>query len=151
MPPEVSITLLIVLAASLYAYWRGGAPERLAACFITALFITDISYHLLFGPSGFDRVDPVHLVLDGAELVAIFWLAFRANRLWPLWAAAAALICYSGHVAVLIHPYGMRRAYWALTQVPPFIQVLALLLGASAHRRREHRWGPYRSWRRALP
>ena len=32
-----------------------------------------------------------HLVLDGAQLVAIVWLALRANRIWPLFAAAAAL------------------------------------------------------------
>jgi hypothetical protein len=149
MPAEVSVTLLVVLAAAVFAFWRGGPPERLAAGFITALFVTDISYHLLFGPSGFDKVDPVHLVLDGSELAAVMWLALRANRLWPLWAAAAALICYSGHIALFIQPHGMRRAYWAMTQIPPFIQVIALVLGASAHSRRARRWGEYRSWRLA--
>jgi len=62
-------------------------------------------------------------------------------------AAAAQLICYSGHIAVFIQPHGMRRAYWAMTQLPPFIQLVALLLGAAAHARRARRWGEYRSWR----
>jgi hypothetical protein len=138
-----------VLASAAFAYWRGGAPERLAAGFICALFVTDIAYHMVFGPSGFDKVDPVHLVLDGSELIAIMWLALRANRMWPLWAAAAALICYSGHFALLIQPHGMRRAYWAMTQLPPFIQVFALLMGAAAHARRTRKVGNYRSWRLA--
>jgi hypothetical protein len=89
----------------------------------------------------------VHVVLDGCELVAIFRLALRANRMWPLWAAAAQLICVSGHVAVFVSPEGMRRAYWALTQLPQYIQLIALVLGAVAHARRFDRIGPYRSWR----
>jgi uncharacterized membrane protein len=112
------------------------------------LWITaDVFYHLVFGPSGFDQVDPVHVVLDGGELVVIVWLALRANRMWPLWAAAAQLLCVSGHVAVLVSPQGMQRAYWALTQLPQYIQLIALVLGAVAHARRFERIGPYRSWR----
>lgn len=144
---EVVLALALVLAAVVLAVARGGPPERLAAAIIVCWIIADVSYHLVFGPSGFDEVDPVHLVLDGGELVAIVWLALRANRMWPLWAAAAQLICVSGHVAIFISPEGMRRAYWAMTQLPPYIQLTALVLGAVAHARRLQRIGPYRSWR----
>jgi hypothetical protein len=144
---EVILGFAMILAAAFFAVARGGPPERMAAGIIVCWVITDVSYHLVFGPSGFDAVDPVHLVLDGVELVAIVWLALRANRMWPLWAAAAQLICVSGHVAVLVSPEGMRRAYWAMTQLPPYIQLTALLLGAIAHARRFERIGPYRSWR----
>jgi hypothetical protein len=144
---EVILALTLVFAAAFFAVARGGPPERLAAAIIVCWIIADVTYHLAFGPSGFERVDPVHLVLDGGELVAIMWLALRANRMWPLWAAAAQLICFSGHIAVLISPEGMRRAYWAMTQLPPYIQLTALLLGAVWHARRFERIGPYRSWR----
>jgi uncharacterized membrane protein len=86
-------------------------------------------------------------VLDGGELAAIVWLALNANRTWPLWAAAAQVICVSGHIALLIEPHGMRRAYWAMTQLPQYIQLGALLLGATAHARRVRLMGRYRSWR----
>jgi len=144
---EVFLALTLVFAAAFVAVARGGPPERLAAAIIVCWIIADVSYHLVFGPSGFDEVDPVHLVLDGGELIAIVWLALRANRMWPLWAAAAQLICVSGHIAVFVSPEGMRRAYWAMTQLPPYIQLTALLLGAVAHARRFDRIGPYRSWR----
>jgi hypothetical protein len=114
-----------------------------------AWLMTDVSYHLLFGPSSFDKADPVHLVLDGAELAAMIWLALNANRTWPLWAAALQVICMSGHVAVTIEPDGMRRAYWAITQLPQYGQLAAMLLGTVAHVRRQRRIGPYRSWRLA--
>jgi len=146
MATEVILALTLFCVVGFVAVSRGGPPERLAAAIIICWIVIDVSYHLAFGPSGFTRVDPVHLVLDGGELIAIVWLALRANRMWPLWAAAAQLICVSGHVALFIEP-GMSRAYWAMTQMPPYIQLVALFLGAVAHARRFDRIGPYRSWR----
>lgn len=148
MTPTYALILTFVLACGYYAFRRGGPPERLAAAIIVGWIVCDAIYHIVFGPSGFASVDPFHIVLDGAQLVAILWLALRANRIWPLWAAAAQLICVSGHVAALIEPGGMQRAYWAMTQLPQYIQLTALLFGAAAHARRERRLGgPYRSWR----
>ena len=51
------------------------------------------------------------------------------------------------HVALLIEPHGLRRAYWVMTQLPQYIQLTALLLGAAAHTRRVRLLGRYRSWR----
>jgi hypothetical protein len=146
MAIEVVLALTVLAAVAFLAVARGGPPERMAAAIIVCWIMADLAYHLVFGPSGFRRVDPVHLVLDGGELVAILWLALRANRMWPLWAAAAQLICVSGHLVLFIEP-GMTRAYWAMTQLPQYIQLTALVLGAVAHARRFERIGPYRSWR----
>jgi uncharacterized membrane protein len=71
-----------------------------------------------------------------------------ANRTWPLWAAAFQVVAMSGHLAVALHPEGMRRAYWAITQLPQYGQLAALLIGAAAHARRVRTVGAYRSWRR---
>jgi hypothetical protein len=147
MHPVMILIFVLVCGACWLAYRHGGPPERLAAVLIVVWIIADAIYHLLFGPSGFDKVDPVHLILDGGELGAIIWLALNANRTWPLWAAAAQVICVSGHIAVLIEPDGMRRAYWAMTQLPQYIQLTALLCGATAHARRVRLMGRYRSWR----
>lgn len=146
---SASIVFVFIIAVGAFAYRRGGPPEKYAAAIIVSWIAADALYHMLMGPSGFDEVDPVHVVLDGAELVAIVWLALRANRLWPLWAAAAQLICVSGHLAAFIEPGGMRRAYWAMTQLPQYIQLTALIIGALAHARRQRHLGPYRSWRLA--
>jgi hypothetical protein len=147
MSVQVLLILSVVVIASAISYRRGGPPERMAAMLIAGWVLTDALYHLLFGPSGFDRVDPVHLVLDGGMLGAIVWLALRANRVWPLFAAAAQLMCFSSHIAVMVTPEGARRAYWAMSQLPQYIQLAALLAGAAAHARRERMIGPYRSWR----
>lgn len=151
MALEVVLTLSLFIAAGLFAYWRGGPPEKYAAIVIMVWVIASVGYSQVFGAPDFGSVDPGYAILDGAELIAIMVLALHANRLWPLWAAAAQLICVSGHIAAFIQPDGMRRAYWVMTQIPPFIQIVALALGALAHAGREKRIGPYRSWRGAHP
>jgi hypothetical protein len=141
--------LIVVLVCAMVANRFGGEPERFAGAIIAVWVFADGAYHMASGPSTFNGVDPVEMALDGTELVAMVWLALRANRLWPLWAAAAQLICFSGHVVALIDLGGARRAYWAITQLPQYIQLAALLIGTATHARRERRFGPERSWRRA--
>ena len=143
----VLVSIALCLTASCYAMLRGGPPERIAAKIVIVWLATDIGYHMLFGPSGFVVVDPAHLVIDGAELVAIVWLALRANRIWPLWAAAAQVMTFTGHLVVMIGDSGINYAYWAMTQLPPYIQLFALVCGAAFHARRYRRIGHYRSWR----
>jgi hypothetical protein len=143
----VLTSLALFATASCYALWRGGPPERMAAKIVIVWILTDVGYHLLFGPSGFVVVDPAHLLIDGAELVAIVWVALRANRIWPLWAAAAQVMTFTGHLVVMIGDSGINYAYWAMTQLPPYIQLFALVCGAAFHSRRFRRIGHYRSWR----
>ena len=143
----VLTSLALFAASSGFALWRGGPPERIAAKVVIVWVLTDVGYHLIFGPSGFIVVDPAHLVIDGAELVAITWVAMRANRLWPLWAAAAQMMTFAGHLVALIDRGGINYAYWAMTQLPPYIQLFAMVCGAVSHSRRYRQIGPYRSWR----
>lgn len=147
MPIEVGATLAVFLAVGALALRLGGPPEQYAAGIIVGWLLASLAYQAIAGPASFGRVDPARFALDTAELVAIFAVALRANRMWPLWAAAAQVICIAGHIAAFIEPGGMRRAYWVMTQMPPFIQVIALSLGALAHAARWKRIGPYRSWR----
>lgn len=144
---EIALQLGIFLGAGLFAFWRGGSPERGVATIVIAWIVLDQLYHLIFGLSRFDKVDPFHLVLDSIELIAISWLALRANRVWPIWAAAAQLICVAGHSVAIIESGGMRRAYWAMTQLPPFVQIVALMGGTVLHALRTRQIGSYRSWR----
>jgi hypothetical protein len=144
---EVILTLTLYATASLYALWRGGPPERFAAKIIIVWMMVDLSYHLIFGPSGFVEVDPAHLLIDGLEMAALIFLALRANRIWPVWAAAAQVMTFSAHVVALIDPGGMTLAYWAMVQLPLYIQLFALVCGAAFHARRFRRIGHYRSWR----
>ncbi|WEK47229.1 MAG: hypothetical protein P0Y56_02800 [Candidatus Andeanibacterium colombiense] len=134
-----------------YAFFRGAAPERRAAITILVWFLSSPVYDRFFGAPQFYTVDVGHAVMDAMEMTAMAAIALRANRAWPLWAAGAELTAVSGHLAMAIHPAGVTSAYWAVTELPLFLQLLALALGTLAHERRLRRIGPYRDWRSHEP
>ncbi|WEK47230.1 MAG: hypothetical protein P0Y56_02805 [Candidatus Andeanibacterium colombiense] len=147
MSPYLQILWFCSMTVPAYAFFRGAAPERRTAITILIWFLADPVYHRIFGPPQFVALDYGHAVLDGMELTALLLIALRANRLWPLWAAGAQFAAMSGHFAMAVHSAGVTSAYWAVTQLPIFPQLFALVLGTVAHERRLRRIGPYRDWR----
>ncbi|MBD3730729.1 MAG: hypothetical protein IE933_13595 [Sphingomonadales bacterium] len=138
---------LLVAGVAIYAFVRGGSPERAGAIAILFWSGADPLYHLLAGASEFYRVDPGHVALDCSLLFVWVIIATKANRIWPLWAAAVQLIASMGHIAAVIDSGGMQRAYFAMTQTPPLLEFLILLGGTWCHVRRENRIGSYSDWR----
>ena len=144
---KVETLLALFALISLAAYLVGGAPERFLGVVFLVWIPLDRIEHRLFGSPTYLRVDPFHLATDTAVFVLLVWLALRANRIWPLWAAAAQVMTFFGHIVALLEQGGLNHAYWAMTQVPPYIQLTALVCGAAFHERRFRRIGHYRSWR----
>ena len=130
------------------AVWRGGGPERAGAAILFAAFLVDEIYHTAAGPHQFEVFDPVELAIDLFSLVAFAALAVRANRLWPILAAALQLVAVVGHLSAMSGA-GMQRAYWAMTEPPVLMGVITLLAGLVAHLLRERRLGSYPDWRRS--
>lgn len=147
MPPLLLFSLAAVLA---FVAWKGGPPERWGATFVFARHVVvDPLYHALSAPPQFAALDPVHAILDISLFLAMIWLALHANRIWPMWLCASALIALVGHFVVLMGVAGDQRAYWGMTQLPTFMELGILLAGTISHLLRLRRIGPYRSWRRS--
>ena len=142
------ILLLIVV---LFALRKGEEPERLVALILTAAFLLDLGNHAAFGDPAWFAVNPGHVVIDTWAFVALMWVALRANRGWPLWASAAQVIVIMAHIAKLWDPAMVRKAYWAMTQMPLILQLVVLALGTLAHVARSRRIGWYHSWRLSGP
>lgn len=147
MSPRVLLILIICAAFFAHSITRGGNPERLFSVSVTIWAAVDVGYHYFFGAPNFERLVVAHAIFDMALFLVILYIAIRANRMWPCWAAAAALIVMLGHLAAALEMAGMQRAYWAMTQMPFLIQLLALVLGTNLHIRRTRLVGPYNSWR----
>lgn len=141
-------TLRIAIAAiAIFAFRKGGEPERLVAAVLLAAAGLDVFNHILFGEPAFFLVNPGHLVIDAWSMIALMWVALRANRAWPMWVSAAQIIVVLGHVSKIVELSLVRFGYYAMTQVPLNVQAAALLIGTIAHMRRQERIGNYNAWR----
>lgn len=143
------LTLILTYAALvvLFAVGRGDRPERIAGLVLITNMLGDMLNHALFLPAQFVTVDPGHLVIDGSTLVALLCIALKANRGWPLWVCAAQNIVILGHIGKLLEMRAVYRGYWAMTQIPIYLQLAFLAIGTAAHVMRTRRIGSYHPWR----
>lgn len=144
------VILAVLCGLTLLAYRYGGEPERMVALLLLATDLADDINHWITGPSNWVNVEPVHLVLDSLTLIGAFWVALRANRVWPLPIASLQLIVVTGHVSVYSPLPGYNKAYWAINTIPGWLQMAILLVGIAVHARRTVRVGRYRDWRHGL-
>ena len=146
MATDLVLVLVFAASVSSYAILRGGMPERYCAAIMGTGILIDRFYPMLFDERGFHELSTSRLTFDVLQFAGYLWVALLANRTWPLWMAAAQLLCIVGSTSVLIVQEGDKQAYWALTQLPIFIQLLALGFGAFAHTCRVRRVGDYNCW-----
>ena len=137
--------LALLVACCVFAFLRGGAPEKIGAAIIAAGSILTFavmptsaaSYH-------FVRLDA--FVIDVACLVAFTILALRAERYWPLWVAALQIIGIAGHAIKFADPDVIRRAFAFALAFWSYPMLLLIALGTHNHQRRLRRNGSDPSW-----
>lgn len=138
---------LAIAAITFFAFRKGGEPEKFVAAVFLGSTAIDLCNHAMFGDPVYYLVNPGHLVIDAWAMIALMWIALRANRGWPMWVCAAQIIVVLGHVSKIVELSLVRNGYFAMTEVPFVIQVVALLIGTVAHLRRQERIGNYNGWR----
>ena len=138
----LGVTLLVVALA----VTRGGQPERWCAAIIAAEMTIDLLILLAVGPRSFGEFDISRILLDGIAAALLIAVALRANRIYPLAIAAAQLVALIGSVVALLAVDGMAQAFWAMTQMPLFLQLALLAGGTLAHRLRLAKIGQYNCW-----
>lgn len=149
MPTEVAATVILFGVGAALALLLGGRPERYGGLILLFWIGSDRLYHLIGTTSGhFVQVNPVLAIFDLAVFVSLLTLAIFANRIWPIVAASLQSVVLLGHISALATP-NMQRAYWAMTQVPPLLVALTILIGTLNHVARVRRIGRYRDWRRS--
>ncbi|WP_347301919.1 hypothetical protein V5740_07710 [Croceibacterium sp. TMG7-5b_MA50] len=147
MHPLTILISSLSLAVYFLAVWRGGGPERVAGALLLAVFVADEVRAAVFGPLRFLGFEPYQFAVNALELAVFTVLAIRANRVWPLVAAALMLTAVLGHLAAWIVPSGMTLAYWIMVEPPTLLVIITLACGTAAHWRRQRRIGPYPDWR----
>lgn len=139
------VFVALLVGSTAFALWKGGAPERIGAAFYwTAWLVT-----LFVNPNGATRwhnIEIGYLLIDLALLLALTWLAVKANRIWPMPAAALQLIIVLGHVAKILDPALLGSAYAIMSVFWPYLQLSILAAGTWLHWRRVRIHGAASSW-----
>lgn len=136
----------LLLVACLYAFWRGGGPERAVAWIfiaawvisITIRYVTDLVYQ---------RPAWITLSVDTAVLIALAVVTRRANRAWPVVVTSMQLLIVLSHVARTINAHQFPRVYIVMTKSWPYLQLITLLVGTILHWRRTVTHGAEDSWK----
>jgi hypothetical protein len=132
---RVYIFWLLFLGTEIYALWRGGSPERVAA----GTFAFGLAATILAASSPSVRWSNIELgvfAADAAMLLVFFYLLLRANRLWPILMTALQAIQVSSHFVRGIDPNLNPFAYWLTSSLWGYLMMVVLIVGTAMHRRR---------------
>ena len=111
------IQMAFLLAAAVYAWRRGGWPERAVAAALVAQAAIDRGYHLFVAAPQYRELDLWHMSLDLALLAVTVWLA------------SLQVISALGHVLRVLEVDMPVVVYWTTTAAPSYLQILLLAVG----------------------
>lgn len=128
-----------------YALWRGSAPERAGALIFILMAVLQYGGRLVLSRV-FDTVDLLYLAADLFAFISFTLLALSANRIWPLFVAAAELLSCASHFGREISSKVEPLVYAVLTAGPTIVALAILLIGTLAHHSRTRRGVRLASW-----
>ena len=137
---EPYIALILMLATTVFALWKGGPPERLGAATIIVVWVGTVIAQALTPPA-FSGIS--FLVSDGFAAVGFLVVAIRFSSLW----LGGAMMCEAvAFVAHAIHLSDNERVLWhganlyvLVVNVSSYLVLFVLIGGAIATIRRRRR------------
>lgn len=147
---RVAIYLTLFLWSVYLAFAKGAGPERRMAIWLLVSLVAQFSSRWLL-PVEFARIDYAGFALDLTTLAFAWHLSFIANRIWPMWIAAAQLIAVAGHLFRLTDFELNTIVYATITRFPAWIVCSSLVIGTLIHRRLVREYGTYPSWLAECP
>jgi hypothetical protein len=127
----------------------GAGPERASAVtFLTFIILPVAVFRFVAtGAMLFGNYAGLYVLFDVLAFGAFMWIALNANRTYPLWLAGFQLVAIGAHGVKALGDVVSPLAYAILAIGPSYGQLLVLILGLTAHRRRLRGFGDYRDWR----
>jgi hypothetical protein len=133
-----AIQMSLLAIAALYAWRKGGRPERLVASILLGMPIVDFFYHLAFNDLlEFARIDFGHLIIDLAAFLGITTIALRADRLWILLAASTQLLSLMSHPVRFLSLELWDWSYALMARAPSYLLIILLMAGTYLHAKRK--------------
>ena len=144
---SISFFLTLMVICCGYAFLRGGAPERIAAGLQVAAYAATLAMRRLIDLTDFRAVGFGSAAVDGVLLVALFVVAWRSTRYWPLWITGWQSAAMVAHLAKLIDPTMRSSGYALQAQVWAYPMLIATAIAAWRHQARLAAGDPDPSWK----
>ncbi|WP_226372603.1 hypothetical protein [Allosphingosinicella flava] len=137
-----------LVATVAFALWKGGAPERIAA--VAFLAAAGATWLVQKGASNmFHAVELDILIIDIVLLALLLALAFRADRIWPIWMVGFHGLTVGVHAAKAYDPGIVPWIYGLAVGKLAYPMLLLLIAATVRHRRRLTLYGTDPSWKRS--
>src|SRR3546814_17124445 len=98
----------MLLLASGYAMWRGGAPERAVGAAMLSAYVATLFSHSAFAIR-FAQVEVGVLIIDVMLMAILITVALKADRGWPFLLAGLHLTTLGAHAVRMIERSEERR------------------------------------------
>ncbi|MES2444292.1 MAG: hypothetical protein V4574_15805 [Pseudomonadota bacterium] len=144
------IFLGLLSAACLFAWWRGGGPERAVAAIFLIAWLASLATSAPF-PQRYHGVAYHTLVIDALLLLGLLAVSRRANRAWPVVVTSLQALIVLAHVARMASSHEIAFVYMVMTTSWPIFQIFILMAGTAFHWRRTVIRGAEPSWTSSLP
>lgn len=131
------VFLAILAGCCSYTFARGGLPERLGAGMQLTAYVADELVHRYVDTQGYASPALGSITVDALLLVALFVLAVRSTRFWPLWLTGWQAAAFTGHMSKLFDPGMLPVGYAVQAQIWAYPMLLATAAGSWRHQRRQ--------------
>ncbi len=142
--------LILLIWTVGYAWWRGGAPERLVASLIAAAVVAS-AIALSFSQRVFGSKEVGLFAVDLTLCVAVVLVALHAERFWPLWLSALLILSVLLQLAIWYAPHYYRVIYLILHALSAYPTLILVMLGTVRHRYRKTHLGFDPPWSVVAP
>lgn len=142
---RIAIFLILLLGVCIYALWRGGAPERIAAASMLAATVASAIFRSEV-ETRFMGVEVGLFIIDTLLLIVLSAIMLRADRGWPILVCALHLCTVGAHAVKFLDPTMVRVTYVVMGVAWSWPMVIGLGVGTWRHRKRLLANGNDRDW-----
>lgn len=140
----VYIFNVLLALCAVYAFVRGGAPEKVvAASFIAS---AAASYAAIPAHGRFHGLELGLLLIDAGLLFVLVAVALWANRFWPIWIASFQLFALLVHIAKAYQQDVLPIIYFAAISRIAYPMLALLVIGTARHFQRVRLYGVDPDW-----
>lgn len=134
----------ILAVVSGYAFYQGGAPERVVGVMLFAATVASTA--ATYFHRSYADMNAYGLAVDVALMIGLTAVASRADRYWPMYIAALHLLGVGIHGVRAFDPTILPVVYFRAPAFLGYPMLALLVLGTLRHSRRLDAGLPERAW-----